>query len=488
MRVRIDDRDAVAKSLRPSAVRVGAGLFAAGLCTAGVSGCGTPLGMLSDTPQIDAEAVGSVTGAGAPAAPTEVAGASEPKPLEQRRAVPIDGMSLYEAVGLAISRHPDVSRATAVIAQGEAQVAIAQSAWYPTLEYGVQPGYGEAYGSSGRASGVRGTVGVKQLVFDFGRTSSQISAADATLVKQVHLRADAIETVAYTTATAFVDLAASQETVAAALRQAAALQATRAKIGERVAAGLANTTDQIQADVAIKRAEADALKARTQFDVAAGKVAELTGVRPKRVAPLAVTAKFVAALGNGGGDIEQTPSVLAAKAGMEAADAQVHVAEAAQYPSIGLGANKSVSARRNAYDSTFAGVTIGGSFSFGGLAQHQIDAAQAEKRAAEQALENQRLVTRTALNSAGVEASGAAVRLSSYEKVIALSRASRNLYWEEYTLNKRPLTEVINAEREIYQSSAEQIAAAADGALARIKAHVAIGKFVALLRDKGAVR
>ncbi|MDW9652894.1 TolC family protein [Sinorhizobium meliloti] len=404
---------------------------------------------------------------------------------EPPRRVSINGMSLIDAVGVAISRHPDISRANAVVAQSMSEVAIAKAAWYPTIEYGVRPGYGQAYGNDGNSAGVTGSLGVNQLVYDFGRTSSRVSAADATLEKQKYLLFDTVEQVAYNTAATFVDLAASQDVISAAQRQVTALKETRTKIKERVSAGLSDASDLNQADVSIQRAEAEVLKAKTRFDVAAGKLAELTGVRPQRVANLNGTSAFISKLGSGGGDIEQTPSVLAANAAMDAANARVKFAEAERFPSVGIGVSRSMSTgQRNANDNTFVGLTLGGKFSLGGLTQHQIAAAEAERRAAAQTLENQRLVTRTAVNSADTEASGASARLVSYEKVISLSRTSRDLYWQEYTLNKRPLTEVINAEREIYFSEVERTNAIADGVLARIKAHAAIGKFVESLRAR----
>jgi outer membrane protein, adhesin transport system len=181
--------------------------------------------------------------------------------------------------------------------------------------------------------------------------------------------------------------------------------------------------------------------------------------------------------------------VLAASAEMDAANARVKQAQAERFPSLGLGASRTMSTgRNNANDDTWIGLSLHGNISLGGLAQHQIAAAEAEKRAAAEALENQRMVTRTALNSAETEASGAAAVLASYEKVIRLSRASRDLYWQEYTLNKRPLTEVINAEREIYLSEVERTNAVAEGVQAKIKAHVAIGKFVAHLGAQESAR
>lgn len=397
--------------------------------------------------------------------------------------VAINGLNLRDAVGLAIARHPDISRADAVVARSASEVAIAKAAWYPTIQYSAQPGFGDYQSGSSRSNAIRGSIGMDQQIYDFGRTASSIGAANANLNKQKHLLDDTTEQVAYDAATIFVQLAASQDMLAAAKRQVAALRETRGKIAERATAGLSDASDLNMADVAIQRAEAETLKQQTQFDVAAGKMAELIGARPARVASLNQVGSLVAKLGDGGNSVDQTPSLLAAGAALEEAKAKVKLAKASRYPSLGLGVSQSLSTRKeDDYDNTWVGLRLNGEFSLGGKARHQIDAAMADQQAADQTLENQRRNVRTAMNSAKTEASGAYARAGSYEKVISLAQSSRDLFWQEYTLNKRPLTNVIDAETQVFQSELERSTAVADGILARIRAHVAIGEFVAMLR------
>jgi adhesin transport system outer membrane protein len=328
-------------------------------------------------------------------------------------------------------------------------------------------------------------VGVSQLVYDFGRTQSRIAAADATLSRNRHLLSDTMETIAQNTAATFVELAASQEIVAAAQRQVEALTATRAKIGDRVRAGLSVNSDRNMADIAIQRAKSDELRARSRFDVAASRLAELIGIKPEQVEDLNNTDGDIRNLGDETGNVEQTPAVLAAGAAVEAAQAHVSQAEAERFPSVSVGVSRSVSTGpANALDDTWVGVSISGDFSLGGLNQHRIAAAQAERRAALDALDNQRLIARTALRASSSEAAGALARRESYEKMIALLRASRDLYWQEYILNKRTLTDVLNPEREIFIAEQEWVSAMADATVARVRAHVAVGRFVDLLREQ----
>ncbi|UXC37063.1 TolC family protein [Cupriavidus gilardii] len=435
-----------------------------------------------------AAAAASASAATAPASPDRMPGPSTPQRIA------LDGLTLRNAVGIAIARHPDISRANAVVTQNLSEISVAKAAWYPKIEYGVQPGYGGSFGSGGNDLGSRASVGASQLLYDFGRTRSKISAADANLGKSQHQLADTVETVAANTADTFVELAASQAVIAAAQRQVESMNETRARIGERVRAGLSVSSDRDLAEVATLRASAEVLKARNRFDVAATRLAELIGARPQQVADLAKTGGVIERItrdGGGGRDdqIDDTPSVLAARAAVDAAAANVDLAKAERYPSVSVGVSRSLSTgRANANDDTWVGLSIRGDFSLGRLAQHRIAAAQAQERAAADALENQRLRTRTALYAAQTEAEGAAARLASYRNVIELSRSSRNLYWQEYMLNKRSLTEVITRDREIFLAEEEWINAMADGIRARIKAYAAVGKFVELLRQQEGAR
>ena len=400
--------------------------------------------------------------------------------------IALQNLSLRDAVGIAIARHPDIARANAEIAQSAAQVEVAQAAWYPRLDYGLRPGYGGSFGTDGNRAGARASIGVSQLVYDFGRTQSRISAADATLKQKNYELADAIEAVAHSTASSFLELAASQEVSAAAQRQVDGLQQIRAKIADRARAGLSLASDRNLVDLALLRAQAAALKANTRSNVAAARLTELIGARPQSVEGLARAVSRVRDLGSDGGDIENTPAVLAAAAAVEAADARLRFAQAERLPAVSVGVNRSLSTgRADVTNDTWIGLSLNGNFSFGGLAKHQASAADAELRASRESLESQRLSTRSALHAAEVEAEGAAARRASYAQLIALSRASRDLYWQEYMLNKRTLTDVVNPESDIFDAEVEGINALADGALARIKAYAAVGSLTAVLRKGG---
>lgn len=412
-----------------------------------------------------------------------------PEPQPEVTNIAIDGMPLRDAVGIALARHPDIGRANAVVAQSAAQVSIEKSAWYPTISYGVQPGFNRYGSNAGDSSGsaLRGSVGANQLIYDFGQTSGRIQASEATLEKQRHLLNDTMEQIGSTMAGIFIELSSAQDTIRAARAEVTAVTDIRDKIAQRVEAGISDVVDLNQADVAVQRANADLLAAQTKFDIAAGRFAEMTGVRPRRVASLKDTIAQIDRLKSGAGDVDNTPSVLASAAEVRAAEQRLKVAKASRFPAISLAVSQSATTgdSNSSNDSTFVGLQLSGNFSTGRREKYAIEASEAELRAAAQTRDNTLMTTRTTLGSAETEGAGAEERMDNARRMMTLSLSSRDLYWQQYTLDKRPLTDVVNAERDTFNAENEYIQAQADKLAARIKAYVAVGQFVKRMREGG---
>lgn len=397
-------------------------------------------------------------------------------------------LNLNSSIGIALARHPDIGRASAVVAQSNTQITIEKSAWYPTFQYSVDPGYNHYYSSSNDSrtgSNVKGSLGASQLIYDFGRTSSRIRAAKATYERDSYLLTKAYEDVAANMAIIFIELSASQELIDAAEQEYDAMRRTRKKIADRVQSGLSDLVDLNQADIAMQRARSDFLSVKNRFDIAAGRFAEITGIHPQKVTNINVTSHYIDSLGGNHNTIENTPNVLAADAEIKAAQERVKLAKAQLYPSISVTVSqqKSTTQRNITNDNSFVGLQLSGSLNAGLREHYQITSAQAALKAAQQTSESERLIARTTIRSAKTEAENASARMDNSKRLMSLSLTSRDLYWQQYTLNKRPLTDVVNAERETFIAQSEYITAMADYMNARIKAYHAIGELVQHLRS-----
>lgn len=430
------------------------------------------------------EAAGASTDGTKPAATTTTVMTGNP-PVRVESG-PVAKLGLRQAVALALERHPSIYGARAMIAQTEAQVAVAKSARWPVISYGVGPGYDANAGQTGKYTNVQTSLGITETLYDFGATPGSISGAEARRDKQTYLAASATETVAQQTAETFVEMVAAQEVIAAADRQAQALDDIRVKIERRVKAGLSDVSDLKRTDVSVQRAVADRLQAQTRYNIAADTMAQLIGLRVGSVADMPATLGAVQQLGPRGDSVEDAPALQAARSGATAADADLKVARGRRYPSIGVGVTRSDSLINGSiYTTTQFGLMVHGNFETGRGAMFQVEAASAAREAAEHDVEYQRLSAETALATADQDAAGARSRIEAYDKMMQLWKESRELYWQEYVLNKRSLSDVFNMERDIFSADAERIDAIKQGMVATLRAHAATGSLVEHLRGSG---
>jgi adhesin transport system outer membrane protein len=387
------------------------------------------------------------------------------------------------AVTLAIARHPEIRGAEAVMARRQADVALAESARWPTLQYGLGPGYGGSYGGGGNQAAVRGSLGVTVPVWDFGATDSRIKGAKSLQAASQQGRADAVERVGAATFAAYLDAVAAQERLAGAQQAIAAMRGVAGRIDQRVQAGLSNRSDVNAARIAVMRVEVEAEQARTAADAAMSQLIQLIGVSPAGVASLAESYALVAGRDRGGTpDFDAAPAIQAARRALEAADARMETARADRYPAIGVSASRSFSTGRySANDSTWIGLALSGNFSLGGADRERVRGAAADRAAAEQDLAARRLQVHTEWLVAERQEEGARRRLDDMEDVSRLWLSTRDLYWQEYILDRRSLSDVINAEREIRNAQSERITAMGEAANAAMRALLAQGGLVALL-------
>ena len=400
-----------------------------------------------------------------------------------RPASQIGELGLQQAVNLALERHPSISSAQALTAQADAQVLVAKSARWPVISYGVAPGYDA---STGQNSNLQLSAGINQTLYDFGVTTGSINGAQARRDKQEHMVASAAETVAQQTSETFVEMVAAQEVMAAADREAKALDEIRLKIERRVKAGMADVSDLKRADVSRERAVADRLQAQTRFNVAADTLAQIIGVRATNVVGMTATSDVIQGLGSRSDSVEAAPALLAARSAAAAADADLVAAKGRRYPSVGVGVTQYTSRVHSTFSpDTQFGLVLHGSFELGRGAAYQVEAANAALEAAEHDIEYQRLTAETALASADLGMAGARAQVAAYDRMMKLWADSRDLYWQEYLLNKRSLSDVFNMESDIFAADSQRIEAVRQSLVATLRAHAATGTLVDRLRGSG---
>jgi outer membrane protein, adhesin transport system len=371
-------------------------------------------------------------------------------------------LQLPDAVRAALQLHPDILRARSYVVKSETGIALANSVWYPELTYGVSPNYSKnGYGSA--------TAGVSQLVYDFGKSRAEFNSATALRAKSEHEVNQAKEAVTAQIAQDYTNLSASVNQIAQAKLFLAELQKLSRRVDARVSAGASDAGDSSTATVALDRAKGEVLKAQSQFSIAQSNIAAILGHAPARVSSMRDIAGLLQKIGDNGIS-ENSPSILALQSAVDAARYNVDRARADRLPPLKLSGQYSEAASKTGFSgSGWVGLQVSGALSTSGASGQRIAAAESDLAAAQQSLEGERLRLRTALGATEIEVNAALQRAENYKRIHALATHASELSWEEYQLDKKPLNEVINAEREKYMAMSDVINAKADVIKAIIK-------------------
>ena len=376
---------------------------------------------------------------------------------------------LKEAVQSALNTHPAVRISSAEIEQRLAEERIVKSEGRPVIEYSLQPGYNP---QSDRDAILQLNISARVPVYDFGRLRARRNAAASRTVQYRQLFANREELVALDVVNAYLQFALWRDALVEADRHLEQLAQIRRRIDMRVAAGLADLSDLRRTDVSISRARLQRNQVESEMAQAVSRIHMISStsgepeitfdeaaamLRANNVEPIATA--------------EGSPTVAAARADWDARREEVAAARASRYPSISVGVTNSsylMDERGDArggssFDNrTQFGVFLTGRVQLGGGARYQVEAAEAASAAAQSGYHAEVLKLDMAIVNLNLQRSEAATRLEGAGQVTGVLEEARDLYWQEYILSKRRLTEVFDIEREIYQSRVDQLQARAD--------------------------
>ncbi len=371
-------------------------------------------------------------------------------------------LGLPEAARMALQRHPDILRAKSYVIKSATGIALANSVWYPELSYGVSPTYSKnSYGSA--------TAGVSQLVYDFGKSEAELGAAQALQAKSEHEVNQAEEAVAAQIAQDYTNLAASIDQIDQARGYLVELQKLASRVESRVRAGASDASDSATATVAVDRAQGEVLRAQSQFATAKSNIAEVLGQAPERVSAMQDIALLLQKITEHE-ESKVAPSLLALQSAVEAARHNIDRAHADVLPPLKLAGQYTEQVSKTGFSgSSWLGLQVTGTFSTSGAAGQKIASAEADFVAAQQLLESEKLRLRIALGASDIEVSAAIQRAENNRRIHDLAVHSNVLSWQEYQLDKKPLNDVISAERDKYTAMSDVINARADFIKAMIK-------------------
>ncbi len=351
--------------------------------------------------------------------------------------MPARPLTLADLVDIALCRNPQTAVSWASVRAAAAQIGIARSAELPGVNLSVGPtlsssksfqttGFIDSNGNLVSGSSVLTQVNssarlaVNYLLFDGGGRRAQIDAASAQQRAAMANYADAAQGVVLNVVTAYNSLAANRANEAANIANVAFARQSRDLAAARKTAGVATAADQLQGETSLSQAELTLIQTRGAIATAAAQLAVAAGLPPTQALDLAPPPPLASGdLLKFGADAliadaeRLRPDILAAKANVDAAAANVRSAQSAGRPSLNLQASNTLSAIDTTVDRNVssAGLSLSVPLFSGWNTRYNIASARAQ-------LDRQKALAEQTRQQAG---------LTVYSNYIALDNALSSL-------------------------------------------------------------
>ncbi len=367
-------------------------------------------------------------------------------------------LTLNDAVNRAVTWHPAIREAVGKLAGQSEQVNVAKSKYYPQINAGVNNGYSNSYTDSGFSPSL--VLSLSQMLYDFGKVSSQVRAESAGVAKEQANVLVSIDNVSHDTAIAMIQVQMWQQMVDIAKEQLDALSAVGRLTQQRNDEGATSMSDVVQTNARIESARSQLIQYQANLDSAQATLMSWLGWNSLN----GISNDFPDKLGKSCDvakpDDRLVPAVLASWAQANVAQANLDYANAQMTPTISLEPQvqhylndkyPSHEVLDRTQYSAFIKVEMplyqgGGLNARRNAASHAVEAAQS-------GVQRTRLDVRQKLMEARSQALSLAGAIQVLARQEALSARTRELYQQQYLdLGARPLLDVLNAEQEVYQA------------------------------------
>lgn len=367
------------------------------------------------------------------------------------------GTEFGRAVAQAVTTAPALARADAALRRSRAEETAAAGAFQPTISLGAEATTERVAGL--RDSGVTPFVRISQLVYDGGAARSDAAAASARVYQAQGTRLEeaaktalaAIETWQnVVTRRALLDLATDNLTVH---RDFLGMIAAAAEAGAGV------QSDLLTARARLADAETRAIDARAALDRAEARFVEVFTRRPGALAALPAAPTLP---GSDVTIIAESPRMRAIAARAAAASAELAAAEARKLPRVVLGATGS----RSAGGGTDSSIDLSLNYALD-TGRRRAAAAEAARADLDQVAAERdalaREITR-ALDFVRSDQKAGAQRVVAARAAERANAATVAAAREQFSVGRRSLLELLDAQRDFVNASATRIAAE-DGAV-----------------------
>ncbi len=373
--------------------------------------------------------------------------------------VPSRPLTLPDLVDIALCRNPQTAVSWASVRAAAANVGVAKAAELPSVNATITPSFVRSDSNSGFGDGSSvsssASLAVSYLLFDGGGRAARIAAAGARQDAALALYADAAQGVVLNTVTAYNNLLAYRAVETANIATIAFARQSRDLAAARKTAGVATSADRLQAETSLSQAELALIQTRGNIETAAAQLAVSIGLPPQQRLDLAAAAPLATgALLQSGADAliadaeRLRPDIVAARANVANADANLRAQQSAGRPSITATASNNLSAVDTSFSQNSGAVGLSLSIPiFSGFSQrYSIASARAEAERQRALAEQTRQQAGLAVYSNYVALQTALASLGTARTLIASATESAALAQGRYKAGTGLFADLLNAQ------------------------------------------
>ena len=361
-----------------------------------------------------------------------------------------------DTVQRAVAGYPAIAGARASIDQQASLVEAARAGYRPRVQAEVTNGQQGEFGT-----GQVATVGLSQMLYDFGKTGSAVARERAGEERERAALRLAIDEVIEQTVHAMIEIHRHQALHDTLTTQIGALEGVEEITRLRAEAGAATRSDPLQARARVEAVQARLFAARSQ--IAQWRSRLETYVGPEAMRPIPDMPDGLVDTAPSDVDVDQLPALQIARARREEAQALLRNARAQRYPTISLeaSANHRLGTAGERYEDLYgrrtysnALVAVRSDLYQGGAVASQARASASALEVAEEQVRTERLLALDAVRVQREQIAGLENRIDVLERRVASIVETRALYWDQYlSLGTRNVLDLLNAEQEIGQSA-----------------------------------
>ena len=372
-----------------------------------------------------------------------------------RVASDIASSSFGAQVSKAVSTHPQLASSNAGVRAAQARADAEGRGFYP--QFSVAATLGSMVNGAISGQGVNPVLRVMQLVYDGGAAASRQVAAQARVFESRGGRQEVAAALALEAVSAWYDLRAARETARIAEENVRAHQRAAEQVGARADAGAGGNADVLTAQARLATARSRAAEAAARVERSEAGFAAVFGARAGRTLANPPRAPQLPSQSD---DmlIATSPRILGLDARIAAAQADVAVAQSQRLPRIRIDGAVQRGGSRATLDIDQDVGAPGSRQALIRAAEAEVDAIRAERDGLA------REITRALSDLRSDQRAGAA-RVTAAREAVRANRATVEASREEFSIGRRSLLGLLDAERDLFDANEALIAAEREVAL-----------------------